>query len=52
MTGMFGDQPQNRNEPQVHPALDALSPFDSVSRGRLQMTVGEAIGEQCPLIVG
>ena len=30
----LGDQPQNRNEPQVHRALNAMSQFDSVSRDR------------------
>jgi len=36
----------NRNEPQVNRALDALSPPDPVSRARLRMTVGEALGTQ------
>ncbi|MBT9168813.1 MAG: hypothetical protein DDT19_02161 [Syntrophomonadaceae bacterium] len=44
-------KPHNRNEPQVHPALDAMSPPDAVSRARLRKTVGEARGEQRPLII-
>ena len=40
----LGDQPQNRNEPQLNRAFDALSPFDAVSHARLRMTVGEALG--------
>ena len=39
----LGDQPQNRNQPQVHRALDALSPPDAVSRARLRMKVSEAL---------
>ena len=40
----------NRNQPQVHRALDASSPFDAMLRARLRMTVGEPLGEQSPLI--
>lgn len=40
-----------RNEPQANGALETLSPHDAVSRARLRMTVGEALGEQFPLIV-
>ncbi len=32
LTQLLGDQPQNRNEPQVHRATNALSPFDPVTR--------------------
>ena len=41
----------NRNEPQVHRVLNTFSPFDIVLRPRLRMTVGEALGEQSPLII-
>ncbi len=40
----LGDQPQNRNQQQVHRALDALSPFDAVSRARLRKIIGEPLG--------
>ena len=30
-------KPQNRNQPQVHRTLNALSPFDRVSRNRLSL---------------
>ena len=35
VTSDVGRSTANRNEPQLHPALNALSPFDSVSRDRL-----------------
>ena len=42
--GRWAIKPQNRNEPQVYRALDTLSALDAVSRARLRMTVGEALG--------
>ena len=41
-----GRSTANRNEPQVHRALDALSPLDAVSRARLRMTVGDALARE------
>ena len=33
--GRWAASAQNRNEPQVHRTINAMSPFDSVSRDRL-----------------
>ena len=38
-TPSLGDQPQNRNSPQVHRVIHALSPFDHVSRDANQNEV-------------
>ena len=42
----LGDQPQNRNEPQLNRALNVLSPFDSVSRDRSSSIGFEAFDDQ------
>ena len=47
----LGIQTAKPHELRLNHALDVLSPLDTVLRARLRKTIGDAFGEQYPLII-